>query len=215
MDSVICFLGGGELLQGCVNDAKTAIAASFSPDPALVPWRVDTLVLAAAEEQPPTPDTLDGFRLPLEDRLFPNRTVRRAVRKAAMDVARQCAARILNGKRVLSTCAAGLNRSGLVSGLTLRFLRVSPDDAVKLVRLARGVSALGNSDFEAIVREARIGPVPQVCKACGHELVQRCGCGARLKGKACSWDPSHALIRRNVLTCRCATNPRRRKVASR
>lgn len=40
----------------------------------------------------------------------------------AFRVARECANRIVDGQKVLVTCAAGVNRSGLISALTLHFL---------------------------------------------------------------------------------------------
>ena len=50
-------------------------------------------------------------------------------------------------RSVVVNCAAGLNRSGLLVGRTLIELGYPPDEAVVLVRLARGFHALSNKEF--------------------------------------------------------------------
>ena len=54
-----------------------------------------------------------------------------------------------DGRRVLVRCSGGLNRSGLVSALALTHLGRSADEAVALVRAARGPWALTNPGFVA------------------------------------------------------------------
>ena len=52
------------------------------------------------------------------------------------------------GKRVNIRCQAGLNRSGLVTALTLMFSGKSAADAIELIRTNRSEFALCNSYFE-------------------------------------------------------------------
>jgi len=58
---------------------------------------------------------------------------------------------VLNGQRVLVACAMGLNRSGLITGLTLRSLWMTGSEAVTLIRRARGPFALRNGYFRSVV----------------------------------------------------------------
>lgn len=110
---------------------------------------IDTLVLAAEEHQPPSSRfpgvevvhaPYDDAQRPLSQRDW--QTVRAASRRAAI--------RIQQGKRVLVTCAMGLNRSGLIVALTLLRLvppqRLSAEDAVRHVKLSRP-GALRNPYF--------------------------------------------------------------------
>lgn len=75
-------------------------------------------------------------------------------------VAKKLAAYVQSGKRVLITCAAGMNRSGLVTGLTLIYLGWSGPDAVRTIRSKRrrddqGTEALFNPIFAQYVITAR------------------------------------------------------------
>ena len=57
------------------------------------------------------------------------------------------AAAVSGGRRVLVRCSGGLNRSGLVVAATLVRLGHGPDEAIGLVRRARGPWALTNPAF--------------------------------------------------------------------
>ena len=59
------------------------------------------------------------------------------------------------GRRVLVRCSGGLNRSGLVVASTLVRLGYAPDEAIDLVRRARGPWALTNPAFVAHLRGSR------------------------------------------------------------
>ena len=61
------------------------------------------------------------------------------------------------GRRVLVRCSGGLNRSGLVVASTLVRLGHDPDDAIGLVRRARGPWALTNPAFVAHLRASAGG----------------------------------------------------------
>ncbi len=62
-------------------------------------------------------------------------------------IAERVAAAVTAGRRVLVRCSGGLNRSGLVVALALVRLGWSSDEAVTLVRAARGPWALTNPGF--------------------------------------------------------------------
>lgn len=111
----------------------------------------DVLVLCARELQPPElriPVPL-VLRVPLDDAEPSESDIEAAV--AAADALEEL---WRQGKFILVTCAMGLNRSGLVTGLTLRNLGYTGDKAVRAIRIARGQKALSNPWFEAIVRGA-------------------------------------------------------------
>lgn len=106
---------------------------------------IDTLVLCAEEIQPP--DTafpgVRVIRAPLDDTWDLPATQFCLALAAAERVARDLSA----GRRVLVTCAMGLNRSGLVSSLALhRLTGRSGAECAALVRTARP-RALFNQHF--------------------------------------------------------------------
>lgn len=141
---------GGQLLQGGDEDALGAIWAARSSSAEAAPFRVHLLVLCAEEVQPRTL-ALSILSAPLRDRPFASRDEERRVVSVAGRAADFVAREVSAGRRVLVTCAAGLNRSGFVSGLTLRRLGVSGASAVRKIRRARGPSALGNLSFLGVV----------------------------------------------------------------
>jgi hypothetical protein len=56
------------------------------------------------------------------------------------------------GKRVNIRCQAGLNRSGLVTALTLMFSGMSADEAINTLREKRSEYALCNGEYELWLR---------------------------------------------------------------
>ena len=75
----------------------------------------------------------------------------------ALQAARRTAKAIKAGQRVLVTCAKGMNRSGLVSALTLHLLYGwSGEQCIRQVRNCRrgrdGYQPLSNSDFTGVLR---------------------------------------------------------------
>lgn len=77
--------------------------------------------------------------------------------KVALQAARRVVKTVKAGKAALVTCAAGLNRSGLVSALALHLLHGwSGDRCIKQVRARRPakkhIRPLSNSDFTAALR---------------------------------------------------------------
>jgi protein-tyrosine phosphatase len=107
------------------------------------------LVLCAFEYQPPASyfPGLEVIHAPNEDddQRFPTREELRI----AMDAANQVVTALQAEKRVLVTCWAGRNRSGLVSALSLhKLLGISGNKAMTIVKMCRP-RALTNSKFEA------------------------------------------------------------------
>jgi len=84
-----------------------------------------------------------------------------AVARIADRAADIFSSRLRSGKSCLSSCAAGLNRSGIVSALTLMKLAgLDPARAIDTVRKSRapqqGMAALSNPRFVEIIH--RMGP---------------------------------------------------------
>jgi hypothetical protein len=109
------------------------------------------LVLCAEEHQPSSTDFMPGplilIHCPLDDtdQLLREHWIRahRAGELVSRAIARE--------KKVLVTCQAGLNRSGLVSALALRDLTgMSGSDAVRIVKSRRD-RALCNSHFVSLL----------------------------------------------------------------
>lgn len=71
-------------------------------------------------------------------------------------LAAQVVAALADGRRVLVRCYGGLNRSGLVVAAALVRQGRTPDEAIGLVRAARGPWALTNPGFVAHLRT--LGP---------------------------------------------------------
>jgi len=117
-----------------------------------VDWsRFDDVVSMTAEGAPEVQLAVDGLwmHVPIWDREMEDPT---GVRAAARAVAERVAA----GRRVLVHCAAGLNRSGVVSARALMFMGHPVAEAIARVRAARGPYALSNPDFvEWLYEEAR------------------------------------------------------------
>ena len=109
----------------------------------------DVVVLCAREYQPATSlfGNVEVLRLPIDDNVLEDLT--EAEQQRACLVSQQVARAVAQGKRVLVTCWAGKNRSGLVSATALRLLypKLPVQDIVSLVREARGVFALSNYKF--------------------------------------------------------------------
>jgi len=115
---------------------------------------IDLVVLAARDAQPTEEDLtfirtkcpgLSIIVCPFDDTT--DRAALPGIVKIATGVAARVAQRINEGKEVLITCAAGLNRSGLISGLVLvERYGISGKEAADRVRAARP-GALSNAVF--------------------------------------------------------------------
>lgn len=105
---------------------------------------VDVLVLCAQEIQPPTL-AFKGriIRCPLPDAELTRDEVNRA-----LIASRGAAEALVAKKRVLSTCAMGLNRSAFVAALALgRVTYLSADQLIALIRQRRHEQCLSNQHF--------------------------------------------------------------------
>ncbi len=132
----------------------TKIAPKLYQGGAVVPLHdyadFSMIVLCAVEYQPVMP-YFGGQIIPaaFDDTLRPTgEDLARALNAALM-----VASELRRGGRVLVTCYQGLNRSGLVVGLTLSLLGTMHDGKhiVNTIRTARGSEALKNTTYERIV----------------------------------------------------------------
>lgn len=114
-----------------------------------------TVILCASEYQPiMVPFIGNVIRCPLED------ATPTANELAMASAAARAAARAWkDGQRVLVTCYAGLNRSGLVTALMLIQLgKRTPAQIIGAIRGARGSNALSNDDFVAVIEQLARAP---------------------------------------------------------
>ena len=109
------------------------------------------LVLCAVEHQPPAEDFpgVEVLHAPNDDA---DRPPTRGELRIAMDAASRVILALRNNRKVLVTCWAGRNRSGLVSALVLReHLEISGEAACAIVKMSRP-SALINKHFQDCLR---------------------------------------------------------------
>ncbi len=123
-------------------------------------YRIDAVVISSLElcEQRTADDTPSALGV-REIVLAPIRDVGSMVpgelaeaKKLVFAAADRTADLLRQGKRVLSMCSQGLNRSGLVSALALVRLGFTPADAIARVRDGRGQFALNNDLFCRIIK---------------------------------------------------------------
>lgn len=104
----------------------------------------DLLVLCAEELQPRELSFHGGvFRCPLPDATLDIQQL-----TAAVMAARAVGDALLQGSRVLVTCAMGLNRSAFVASMAIaRATRMTAPEIIALIRSKRGAQALSNAHF--------------------------------------------------------------------
>lgn len=106
---------------------------------------VDVIVLAAEEYQPHAtrfPD-VEVIHVPLDD--APTRPMREGEIKDALRAADRVAQHLRAGRRVLVSCALGLNRSALIAAIAMHDVYgMAPDEIIRRLRQARGPWALSN-----------------------------------------------------------------------
>lgn len=118
---------------------------AFPQNPLLVRDNFDVLVLCACELQPRS--HVPGLRIlrcPLDDE--PYCPLPKEDWGRVKETARLISECIVNEYRVLTTCAAGINRSGLVNATALCMLGMTGNEAISLVRRGRP-GALRNHQF--------------------------------------------------------------------
>ena len=109
----------------------------------------DVIVLCAQDIQPRLPQYPVVIHAGFRDTKRPSSSEIRTAQAAAIETFKRVSA----GQRVLITCHAGWNRSGLVTGLTLRHLGMSAKNAIRLIRDMRGPDALHNMVFVRIIED--------------------------------------------------------------
>jgi protein-tyrosine phosphatase len=114
---------------------------------------VDVIVLAAEELQPPArlfPGS-EVIYAPLDD--DGTRPLREDEIRTALEASDRVARRMRARRRVLCTCAMGLNRSALIAALAMnRVHGAGADEIIARIRHARGPRALSNPSFERLIR---------------------------------------------------------------
>lgn len=108
----------------------------------------DHLVLCAKEYQLP-PECFPGVEViyaPMNDDGSPMTAEEMQI---AIRAAGKVIRRLVDGRRVLSTCRQGRNRSGIIAALALCLgpPKLNPAKAVSKIRFARGPGAMVNKDF--------------------------------------------------------------------
>lgn len=118
----------------------------------------DLLILCAREHQLPSVyfHDVEVINAPNDDNEEYGPLTREKL-KVALQAAHKVVEVVKAGNNALVTCAAGMNRSGLVSALALHLLHGWPGDkCIKQVRTKRGPRGgyhpLSNSDFTAALR---------------------------------------------------------------
>ena len=113
----------------------------------------DAIVLAAQEYQPEL--ACETVHAPLDDA-----KPTRAEIHVALQAAQQVNALRSRGKRVLVTCAMGVNRSGLIVALAMMLNGSSPGNAIGRIRVARkppsGMIPLSNRHFVEFLQKVSI-----------------------------------------------------------
>ena len=111
----------------------------------------DLVVLCAIDYQPPARKFIgvDVWHIPFEDDFHSH--MPRPVLKSVFHAADKVRAHLLRGDKVLVTCWAGINRSGLVSAVSLhKLLGMSGSDAAHLIKFKRP-GALSNPLFNQML----------------------------------------------------------------
>jgi len=110
----------------------------------------DVLVLCAEEHQArglKAPQGKQIVRLGFDDDIY--RPIPPEAGQIFHAHAKQLGKLAINGRKVLITCAMGLNRSGLITALTLMHgYKMRPSEAIKLIRGRRSPDCLCNPMFE-------------------------------------------------------------------
>lgn len=141
------------------NYVHKRLAIGSAPIPGITALPFDVLVLCAQEYQP-------------TDKLFPNIRVLHVPFDDAESISKEEAHRACRGgavvaqlvrdrQKVLVTCMAGRNRSGLVTGFALMNMGYSAPRSIKHIRECRGENALSNQFFVRLLCEYGKRSVPR------------------------------------------------------
>jgi protein-tyrosine phosphatase len=129
----------------CHKIIRNLYQGSFPSNPTLIKNEgFDVLVLCTTSYQPSDSEFsgIEIIRCPFDDSRLTNESL-----QIAKQGAKQVANALKQDKKVLTTCHAGLNRSGFVNALALhQLLRKSGSEIVKLIQMCRP-GALFNESF--------------------------------------------------------------------
>jgi protein-tyrosine phosphatase len=133
------------------------LAQGSYPEPPESAFDTFDVVVFAAEELQPNIQAPAGcflFKLPMDDDIY--RPVPPAVGEVLHHTARALASYLRGGHKVLTTCAQGRNRSGILSGLTMMYCFGMPaDDVIKIIQRKRKY-ALVNTMFTQWLQATRV-----------------------------------------------------------
>jgi len=135
------------------ESSEVAPGLYISSKPSHGRYAVDVIVLAADEYQPHA-TRFPGSQVihaPFDD--APWRNMRADEIVNAVRAGETVAAHLRAGRRVLVTCALGLNRSSLIAGIAMhKVYGIGADEIIARIRRARGEWALSNPNFEKLLR---------------------------------------------------------------
>jgi protein-tyrosine phosphatase len=134
------------------DEVAPRLYVGSKPPPGQHP-QYDAIVLAAIEYQPPAhlfPGT-EVIHAPFDD--APGRLMRNDEIVTAVKAAARVARRLRAGRRLLVTCAMGLNRSALIAAIAMHDVYgMRADEIIRRIRRVRGMGALSNPNFEKLLR---------------------------------------------------------------
>ena len=136
--------------------SKNLWVGGLPTDHAAVDKNFDVLVLAAKQFQDVFPvhkfPNTKVIHAPMED-AKPSQAEKAIALKAGLEVLEHNR----NGKKVLVTCAAGVNRSALIAGLAMVIGGVEAEKAIKRIRTRRhpasGATPLFNKHFVKVLKD--------------------------------------------------------------
>jgi hypothetical protein len=150
MDQIYTHKSGAELWQGNIHDVNKLIRKGNS--------LIKVIGLFAQECQPNDPyGHYELIKMGYDDNTRAGNLEMKRILSIAVEAANIFSNRIREGKSCLSSCYMGLNRSGLVSALTLiKLANMSPDEAITMIQNKRepqhGMTALCNPRFVNAIR---------------------------------------------------------------
>lgn len=108
----------------------------------------DVLVLCAQELQP----QVISFSKKIIRCGIPDSALSSSELRTALVAGRQVAHELSKGKRCLVTCAMGINRSALVTGLAMGLVyRMSANQIIEHIRKTRNPMCLSNTEFQKVL----------------------------------------------------------------
>ena len=139
---------GAALAKGDYNWIATGLAQGSYPEPPESAFEHFDVVVFAAEELQPNIQAPPGcylFKLPMDDDIY--RPVPPEVGQVLHQTAHALASYLAAGNKVLTTCAQGRNRSGILTALTMMYAFDMPaKDVISIIQRKRSY-ALSNTMF--------------------------------------------------------------------